>query len=108
MCVPDRVCNPGVTLHNSCSAWQVRSVSSSASVGTHGLFLTHTSGPARPPEPALPSPSPARGPSLRALPSVLIRGGTSRALRAPRRAAEERTGCLPQGCTVPVLFPRSH
>lgn len=49
LCVPDRVCNPGTVLHNSSWAWQhFRSVSSSASVRTHGLFL-HT-------PPALPSP----------------------------------------------------
>lgn len=39
---PDRVCNPGTVLHNSSWAWQhFRSMSSSASVRTHGLFL-HT------------------------------------------------------------------
>lgn len=77
-------------------------------------FLTHTSGPARPPEPALPSPSPARGPSLRALPSVLIEGappglcgrpaGWQRRGRAVCHRAAQSASCFP---VVTDAFPCS-
>lgn len=77
-------------------------------------FLTHTSGPTRPPEPALPSPSPARGPSLRALPSVLIEGappglcgrpaGWQKRGRAVCHRAAQSASCFP---VVTDAFPCS-
>lgn len=114
MCVPDRVCNPGVTLHNSCSAWQVRSVSSSASVGTHGLFLHTPRAPPGPqsllcPAPALPGAPPSglfpRSSSEGAPPRLCGRpAGRQRRGRAVCHRAAQSASCFP---VVTDAFPCS-
>lgn len=105
MCVPDRVCNPGVTLHNSCSAWQVRSVSSSASVGTHGLFLHTPRAPPGPQSLLCPAPAPPGAPPSGLFPRSSSEGAPPRLCGRPAGWQRRGRAVCHRAAQSPSCFP---